>query len=192
MDMRKSPFADPEQPETGNSQQPGVVGFGYINNAHESDNGPKVPLKSALKVPGTPARQITNPLSPTFREEEILEKREARNDQQQAKDIVRFPSALLNLCTNAFRAAENQDTCPHGQVCLAWRQLQLLADHLVHAVGVVCHFQFDQFSGRGQQVHALGSQYAADGMAAEAYPFYGLRLLVCLYLGILFILPRRS
>ncbi|GAB0131628.1 hyphal anastamosis 8 [Epichloe bromicola] len=87
VDMNKSPFADPEKPETGDSQQPGVVGFGYISNTHESSNGPKSPLKSAMKVPGTPARQFTNPLSPTFREEEVLEKREAQNDQQQANDV---------------------------------------------------------------------------------------------------------
>ncbi|KAG6038205.1 hypothetical protein E4U41_004457 [Claviceps citrina] len=86
-DMRNSPFTDSEKPDTNHSQQPGVVGFGYISNAHESSNRPKSTLKSAIKVPGTPARQFTNPLSPTFREEEILEKREAKNDQEQVKDI---------------------------------------------------------------------------------------------------------
>ncbi|KAG5926426.1 hypothetical protein E4U42_003343, partial [Claviceps africana] len=90
VDMTKSPFADPEKPDADHSQQPGVVGFGYISNdsAHEStSNGTRSPLKSAMKVPGTPARPLANPLSPTFREEQILEKREAKNDQQQAKDI---------------------------------------------------------------------------------------------------------
>lgn len=118
VDMDKSPFADPEKPETGDSQQPGVVGFGYISNTHESSNGPKSPLKSAMKVPGTPARQFTNPLSPTFREEEVLEKREAQNDQQQANDVVRSPSRsntageteslLMSLLV------ENQDACSNG------------------------------------------------------------------------------
>ena len=85
VEMKKSPFADPEKAGEGDSQ-PGVVGFGYIGN-HESTAGPKSPLKSAMKVPGTPARQFTNPLSPTFREEDILEKREASTDKEQAKDI---------------------------------------------------------------------------------------------------------
>lgn len=49
---------------------------------------PKTPLKSAMKVPGTPARQFNNPLSPTFREEDILEKREAATDIEQARDVV--------------------------------------------------------------------------------------------------------
>jgi hypothetical protein len=49
---------------------------------------PKSPLKSAMKVPGTPARKFDNPLSPTFREEEILEKREFDTEKQQAKDLV--------------------------------------------------------------------------------------------------------
>lgn len=42
-----------------------------------------------MRVPGTPARKIVeNPLSPTFREEEILEKRERATDVEQAKDLV--------------------------------------------------------------------------------------------------------
>lgn len=48
---------------------------------------PKSPLKSALRVPGTPARKFDNPLSPTFREEEILEKREKDTEKEQVKDL---------------------------------------------------------------------------------------------------------
>lgn len=69
--------------------QPGDIGFGYINN-RESVNvpmTPKSPLKSAMKVPGTPARKIENPLSPTFREEQIYEKQEAQTDKAQAQDL---------------------------------------------------------------------------------------------------------
>ena len=50
----------------------------------------KSPLKSAMRVPGTPARKIENPLSPTFREEDILEKREKMTEAEQAKDLVRI------------------------------------------------------------------------------------------------------
>lgn len=45
-------------------------------------------LKSAMKVPGTPARKIENPLSPTFREEDLYEKRESKTEKEQARDLV--------------------------------------------------------------------------------------------------------
>jgi uncharacterized membrane protein len=85
----KNPFADPVVTHVGHSQ-PGDIGFGYINNKRESaavPMEPKTPLKSAMKVPGTPARQFNNPLSPTFREEEILEKRDQQTDKEQARDL---------------------------------------------------------------------------------------------------------
>lgn len=58
---------------------------------------PKTPLKSAMKVPGTPARQFNNMLSPTFREEDMLEKQEAATEKEQARDVVcmSFPKHLL-------------------------------------------------------------------------------------------------
>jgi len=43
------------------------------------------PLKSALKTPTTAKQQV---FSPTFHEEELLEKREAHTDKEQAKDLV--------------------------------------------------------------------------------------------------------
>lgn len=94
--MKQSPFADPEKQGEANSQ-PGDVGFGYIGNGHESSAGPKSPLKSAMKVPGTPARQLTNPLSPTFREEQLLEKRESGTDKEQAKDLVSIFLSFLRF-----------------------------------------------------------------------------------------------
>lgn len=97
--------------------QPSDVGFGYMseNDASrhatypgvplEEESGsrymqpptPGSPLKSALKVPGTPGR-LMNPLSPTFREEQVLEKQEGRTDKQQAKDLV----SLIHLCCCAL------------------------------------------------------------------------------------------
>jgi hypothetical protein len=64
---------------------------------------PKTPLKSAMKVPGTPsAKQFNNnPLSPTFREEEILEKRETSNEKEQARDLV---SSLASVPPHPKRA----------------------------------------------------------------------------------------
>lgn len=90
VDPRSSPFADPPESQS----RPGDVGFGYIND-HKSQREsvpvpmtPKSPLKSAMRVPGTPARPYLNPLSPTFREEDILEKREQDTEKEQAKDFV--------------------------------------------------------------------------------------------------------
>lgn len=86
---------------THHSPQPQVsdVGFGYIDDnaasRHASypavpiEDGPKSPLKSAMKVPGTPGRTLANPLSPTFREEQILEKHEEATEKENAKDLVR-------------------------------------------------------------------------------------------------------
>ena len=77
----------------GEQAQVGDIGFGYIGNDANRESGavpmtPKSPLKSAMKVPGTPGRRIDNPLSPTFREEQLLERREALTDKEQAKDLV--------------------------------------------------------------------------------------------------------
>ena len=73
--------------------QPGDVGFGYIGGQGNRESTtmpmtPRSPLKSALKVPGTPGRGLSNPLSPTFREEEMLEKREKSTEKEQARDLV--------------------------------------------------------------------------------------------------------
>ncbi|EAW11804.1 uncharacterized protein ACLA_005600 [Aspergillus clavatus NRRL 1] len=89
-DTSRSPFADP--PSQSHSQ-PDVsdVGFGYVaandpaqHTAHHLP--PASPLKSALKVPGTPGRTL-NPLSPTFREEFFVEKQEKAADKENARDL---------------------------------------------------------------------------------------------------------
>lgn len=77
--------------------QPSDVGFGYMadnqHSKHSSYAGvevpltPASPLKSALKPPNTPARFL-NPLSPTFKEEEDLEKQELKTDKANAADLV--------------------------------------------------------------------------------------------------------
>lgn len=104
VDDKRSPFADP--PRTADSHapktqaymaqsQPSDIGFGYISENQRQSQGvpieipltPSSPLKSALKVPGTPGRMI-NPLSPTFREEQVLEKQEEMTEKEQAKDLV--------------------------------------------------------------------------------------------------------
>ena len=104
----RSPFDDPPAatPTTHYMAQPQVsdVGFGYVNK-HESVEMPdddrdeyptampksplKSPLKSAMKTPGAPPRDIGNAIfSPTFKEEDILEKQEKHTDKEQARDVV--------------------------------------------------------------------------------------------------------
>jgi len=51
---------------------------------------PCEPLRSALRVPGTPGRFL-DPRSPTFREEVALEKEELKAEHQNASDLVSHP-----------------------------------------------------------------------------------------------------
>ncbi|KAL2133931.1 hypothetical protein VTI74DRAFT_1349 [Chaetomium olivicolor] len=72
--------------------QPGDVGFGYIGAGAQRESvampmTPRSPLKSAMKVPGTPGRGLQNPLSPTFKEEQVLEDREKATEKEQARDL---------------------------------------------------------------------------------------------------------
>ncbi|EFX01841.1 hypothetical protein CMQ_8307 [Grosmannia clavigera kw1407] len=72
--------------------QPADVGFGYIGSGDGGETAavpmtPRSPLKSAMKVPGTPGRRFDNPLSPTFREEQVLERHEADTEKEQARDL---------------------------------------------------------------------------------------------------------
>jgi hypothetical protein len=90
VDPQRLPFSEKSQIAQA---QPGDVGFGYIGAGNRESVAmpmtPRSPLKSAMKVPGTPGRALmSNPLSPTFREEELLESREKSTEKQQAKDLV--------------------------------------------------------------------------------------------------------
>lgn len=87
IEPRKLPFS--EKSEIAQAE-PGDVGFGYIGANRESiamPMTPRSPLKSALKVPGTPGRALANPLSPTFQEEQVLEAKEKTTEKDQAKDL---------------------------------------------------------------------------------------------------------
>ena len=127
----RSPFADPpNMAESEKTAKVSDLGFGYINdNASEvpvhqeatvrdyyGNSGPmSPPLKSALKTPGTPGRHL-NPLSPTFREEQMLEKEEEKTEAQNAQDLVSliedrwyrttsltmFPSTRKSRCVCAW------------------------------------------------------------------------------------------
>jgi hypothetical protein len=103
-----NPFVDPPTNHYAPQPQVADVGFGYLGKGshvsvemEETDRqylppptpagGLKSPLKSALKSPGAAPRQMGNMetiLSPTFREEQILEQTEKSTDKVQAEDLV--------------------------------------------------------------------------------------------------------
>ena len=95
-DTGRSPFADPPGAMAQAQPKPSDVGLGYIGDADSirhattpsAENGPKSPLKSAMRAPGTPGRTTLNPLSPTFREEQVLEKYEGTTEKENARDLV--------------------------------------------------------------------------------------------------------
>ncbi|KAF9883190.1 hypothetical protein FE257_003877 [Aspergillus nanangensis] len=89
-DAGRSPFADPPN-QTQSRPDVSDVGFGYVAASDPTQHAshhqpPNSPLKSALKVPGTPGRTL-NPLSPTFREEFYVEKQEKAAEKQNEKDL---------------------------------------------------------------------------------------------------------
>lgn len=176
VDDKRSPFADPINPQASESQ-PSDVGFGYIGtNSHRESipMPPKSPLKSAMKVPGTPARTM-HILSPTFREEAILEKRELETEKEQARDFVSplFYSTLSKACdlTNHL-FAETQGPRSHGQIRPSKRPLQLLAHYPRHALLVICHLQRHQEPPSSERHAVLGQRNRPLG--TEARPVHGL------------------
>lgn len=102
VEAKKSPFHYPKTNHYMAQPQPSDVGFGYMNQGHESvempdtdsndypsmPKTPKSPLKSALRTPGAPPRTLNDLRSPTFQHEEMLEKHEAHTDKRQAQDLV--------------------------------------------------------------------------------------------------------
>jgi hypothetical protein len=162
----KSPFADPPTPTTHYKPQPQVsdVGFGYVHHEVEMESEeqdrrylppptPRSPLKSAMKSPGAPPRTPgaeTMIMSPTFREEQVLEKREAMTEKEQAKDLkikvrvrvakiflrgINFACSLIVLSMLAtvfaiFNATKNlaprNNLFPWAKNTQAWPQITLL------------------------------------------------------------------
>lgn len=144
--------------------QPSDVGFGYMseNNGskHNSYAGvevpltPNSPLKSALKPPGTPGR-LANPLSPTFREEQILEKHEDHTEKANAKDVVRIFQAML-IKRMLIGRLENQNPRPNGQDVPTWDQLQLQSYCVGYAVNDLFDLQRFQIISPKKQSSTLG------------------------------------
>jgi hypothetical protein len=124
VDPRKAanPFNDPPaplaaQPPTNHYMpqlQPADIGFGYVGKRASYDSveieetdekylapmtprTPKTPLKSAMKSPGAAPRNLEAMLSPTFREERVLEKTEQLTDKEQVRDLVSLSIARKPL-----------------------------------------------------------------------------------------------
>lgn len=104
VDGRKMPFSDRKEKHEVPQVQVGDLGFGYINEKRESvamPASPRSPLKSAMRFPGSPRTINGNPLSPTFREETILERREERTEKEQARDLVGLNVTRADLESSA-------------------------------------------------------------------------------------------
>ncbi|RKU40573.1 hypothetical protein DL546_001759 [Coniochaeta pulveracea] len=87
VEHRNMPFSEKSE---GPQAQVSDLGFGYINDARESaamPASPRSPLKSAMRFPGSPRTMNGNLLSPTFREEQILDRREEVTEKEQARDL---------------------------------------------------------------------------------------------------------
>ena len=98
----RNPFSGPAITTTHlvPQPQPSDIGFGYMSQSdREKHNSVEVPLtpmspmRSALKVPGTPGRFI-DPRSPTFHEETHLEEQELKTEKQNASDLVGFEASF--------------------------------------------------------------------------------------------------
>lgn len=143
VDGPRPPFAADSEKSYVAQAQPGDIGFGYINNQESIPvpMTPKTPLKSAMKVPGTPGRRFDNPMSPTFRQQDMLEKREAATDKEQERDLVcsRF-TVYFALSAKLTTIVESQDASSYGEGCPSWSQLQLCSHHPRHAFGLFRHF----------------------------------------------------
>jgi len=145
--------------------QPSDIGFGYIsqNDGLRHPQGvpvevpltPASPLKSALKVPGTPGRRFDNPLSPTFREEQILEEKEDHTEKEQAKDLVDMVKVIIwSLFTNLV--VENQNPSTDSKVCPPRCQFQLQSYCSFYAVRYLHDIQSDKGTTAAEQPSRLG------------------------------------
>lgn len=189
----QSPFADPiTQPQQQQQQQkttpPDVsdFGFGYVSNSdpaqyashHQAPATPASPLKSALKVPGTPGRTL-NPMSPTFKEEFYVEKHEQIADKENARDVkiklrvrlakifLRFVNfgcslivlAILGTTLSIFNATKNlppRNNLPAwAEGTNPWAQWLMLG---VACVSLVCCLMV--FYGYFRGGHQLAQKYA--------------------------------
>lgn len=184
--QRKAPWAHdaPSSTHLAPQPQPADVGFGYIGDrasAHSSKIAaavdvpmtPRSPLKSALKSPGAPPRMIPsqNPLSPTWQEEDMLDKEEDKTEKQQQKDVVSriwslgLPAQSLLIVIKAYQSPR-----AHRQDLLALYQFLLQSYRYFHD-GIHLHnLQRFALVAAAKQSSAVGPRH--DKMACYFTPGY--------------------
>lgn len=135
--------------------QPADVGFGYVADNRASHNSyagveipltPNSPLRSALKVPGTPGR--LNPLSPTFKEEQVLEKHEEDTEKMNAKDLVRLSAEEIRV------HASTNNQCRKSRLEFAWLRCVFEAPTSAAALlSLLCYLQHSLSSTQQKAYH---------------------------------------
>ena len=85
---------------------------------------------------------MLNPLSPTFREEQILEKEEEKTEAQNAKDLVCH--FTCGMCLRANRIIDGKIPSACSEDGLAWCQLFLLLDCPGHVINNFNDLQCNQ------------------------------------------------
>jgi hypothetical protein len=176
------------------------VGFGYVQNKHESVEMPdtdnndypamKTPLKSALKTPGAPPRDFGQAmLSPTFKEEQQLEKDQAHTDKEQARDLVNYLPSTIYVVIELTSCAENQSSRTDRQVLSQRHQLFVRTYYHLHAVCHIHHLQRNKNATASQQSTPLGGkpEDLASSLAHQHCVYHASSM----HLGLLLILEGR-
>ncbi|KAJ6184362.1 hypothetical protein N7519_005663 [Penicillium mononematosum] len=188
------PFADPPNPQARGDV--GDVGFGYVtaNNEHANDQVPMSPFRPDLKVPQT-AKSL-NPLSPTFREEYMLEKQEKKAEVENARDLriklrvriakvfLRFVNfgcslivlSLIAVTLTVFNASKHLPTRNNlpawAEGTNPWAQYLLLAMACVSLVACLFVFWAYRKGGHGR------AEKAAVYYTSFSLVFFGLNLIM--------------
>ena len=98
--------------------QPADVGLDYAPSMGvEVPITPFSPLRSAMRLPNEQVKPGGGMLSPTFREERLLEKREESTEKEQAKDLVCVTTWVLKpsiSLTTATRKSKSASASPRS------------------------------------------------------------------------------
>ncbi|KAF2168885.1 hypothetical protein M409DRAFT_20899 [Zasmidium cellare ATCC 36951] len=199
--VARNPFKEPPTQHYMAQPQVSDVGFGYVNK-HESvempdtdynppltaKSIPKSPLKSAMKTPGAPPRDLNAILSPTFRQEDVLEKHEAYTEKEQAKDLkvktrvriakfflrgVNFSCSLIVIAMltstfaifNATKALPPRNNLPPWAVGQkTWPQILLLSIASISLFACICVF-YGYWRGGHRRAEKAAVYYTAFSVA---------------------------
>lgn len=152
--------------------------------------GPKSPLKSAMKSPRTrkpagldlplksptfqqplksPLFQEEAILSPTWREEKLLERRETRTSKRQQEDLVSLTKLTLTLQTDDSSAA-SQNTCSHGQTHTPIHKLLLQSHRPCYGWHCYYRLRIIEKPASTQRPPTLGARYPT--LASDYRPLH--------------------